>query len=303
MTALMRYDAACRALAEAKTFDEVKDLHSKSQAIQAYAKQAKNKTLEIDAAEIRMRAERRLGEMLAQTPKNKGQILRGEKMEPREEIPTLAEIGIDKKLSGRAQKIAAVPEEKFESMVSEWRDRVAVENERVTANLLTYKHVSDDSYEWYTPPEYIEAARTVMGSIDLDPASCDEAQQQVKATKYYTKEINGLTQPWFGNVWLNPPYCMPEVHQFTEKSIISFECGNIQQAIILVNNATDTTWFQGLLSRGCVCFTSGRIHFYSPGGEQKLQTRQGQSIFYLGSNQPLFVKEFSQFGTVMVRAS
>lgn len=61
------------------------------------------------------------------------------------------------------------------------------------------------SFEHYTPVEYIEAARYVLGRIDLDPASCARANETVRASTYYTKEDDGLTQTWFGNVYLNPP--------------------------------------------------------------------------------------------------
>jgi hypothetical protein len=141
---LVRYDAACRALAEAKSVDEVKDLRDKSEAMRVYAMQAKNKQLEVDAAEIRIRAERRLGEMIALQKKTvglnqgaKGSSVTGSIKTPvKDDRPTLAEAGVDKKLSARAQKMAAIPEDEFEQIVSDWRGRVEQENERVSVNLL-----------------------------------------------------------------------------------------------------------------------------------------------------------------------
>jgi hypothetical protein len=56
MTTLVKYDAVCKAIAAAKSIDEVKGIRNKAEAIRAYARQAKNKSLEVDAAEIRMRA-------------------------------------------------------------------------------------------------------------------------------------------------------------------------------------------------------------------------------------------------------
>ena len=65
MTALIKYEAACLALAECKAVDEVKSWVDKAAAMHAYGRMAKDKTLEVDAAEIRIRAERRLGELIA----------------------------------------------------------------------------------------------------------------------------------------------------------------------------------------------------------------------------------------------
>ena len=140
---LVRYEAACLALAKARDTDEVKLIRDKADAIRAAARIAKNKQLEVDAAEIRIRAERRLGEMLAETKATvglnkgaKGSVVTGSKREPvKDDRPTLAAAGIDKKLSSRAQKLAAVPEAEFEKELGEWRERVSSETNRVTTKL------------------------------------------------------------------------------------------------------------------------------------------------------------------------
>jgi hypothetical protein len=62
-------------------------------------------------------------------------------------------------------------------------------------------------FEYRTPAKYVEAARRVLGGIDLDPASSAEANVVVRASKFFTKEDDGLKHPWAGRVWLNPPYC------------------------------------------------------------------------------------------------
>ncbi len=129
VTQLVRYDAACRALADARSVDEVKDVRDVAMAMKLYAKQAKNRDLEADAYELRIRAERRLGEMIAAQKEtvglNRGALVGGTSREPpRDTRPTLAEAGIDKKLSSRAQKMHALPTAAFEEMVAEGRNEV-----------------------------------------------------------------------------------------------------------------------------------------------------------------------------------
>ena len=84
---LVRYDAACRAVAEARTIDEVQQIAANAEALRAYARQARNRQLEIDAAEIRLRAERRVGELMAAQRATvglaKGQLVRGLESNPR----------------------------------------------------------------------------------------------------------------------------------------------------------------------------------------------------------------------------
>jgi N6-adenosine-specific RNA methylase IME4 len=131
-TQLARYDAACRAIAEARSVDEVKDIRDQAIAMAAYARQARNRDLEADAVEIRMRATRRL-DQLRQAQKdsvglNRGAAAGGEKdgprgslINPRDIRPTLASQGIDKNLAHQARVLGALSEEKFEQAVSDAR--------------------------------------------------------------------------------------------------------------------------------------------------------------------------------------
>lgn len=158
-----------------------------------------------------------------------------------------------------------------------------------------------DGDEWYTPAEYIEAARTVLGEIDLDPASCEAANQTVRAGRYLTKADDALTQTWHGRVWLNPPYSTPLIKHFVSKLIDQYESGSVTEAIILTNNSSDTGWFHDLLSRYPACFTRGRAQFWRP-DSSTFGARQGQTLFYLGDDFEAFRFVFNKIGQVVIRA-
>lgn len=167
-------------------------------------------------------------------------------------------------------------------------------------------YVSNNSgvEEWYTPQEYIEAARTVLGTIDLDPASNDVAQTIVNAITYFTIDDNGLEKPWTGSVWLNPPYSRNKIGNFVEKLVSEYTSGNISQAITLTNNATDTRWGQLLLANcTAICMFSGRIKFLNRELKPLRKPLQGQMACYFGTNAQLFKEAFSNFGTVFTNVS
>ena len=163
-------------------------------------------------------------------------------------------------------------------------------------------HVAQNSgnNEWYTPSAYVEAARRAMGSIDCDPASSEIANQTVMAAEFFTAEQDGLSKVWSGNVWLNPPYAQPLMAQFAEHLVYRFEQGEIQQACMLVNNATETDWFQGMLRRSsAICFPRQRIRFLDVDGNANGSPLQGQAVLYFGSRWFEFCAEFHPFGHTM----
>lgn len=154
--------------------------------------------------------------------------------------------------------------------------------------------------EWYTPPNFIEAARAAMGSIDTDPASSDLANKNVKAELFFTAEDDGLKQAWRGNTWMNPPYAQPLVDDFSKALVEKKTSNEIRQACVLVNNATETEWFQRMLAVcECVCFPSGRIKFVDKEGKPSGAPLQGQAILYFGNKAKRFADEFSRFGPVL----
>lgn len=153
--------------------------------------------------------------------------------------------------------------------------------------------------EWYTPNHLIDKARAVLGGIDVDPASNDAAQKEVKAKKYFTEQTNGLDKDWKGRVWMNPPYAQPLISEFCNKLLSEIEAGNCTNAVTLTHNYTDTKWFHALSEKAsAICFTRGRVKFYSPSGEIAAPT-QGQAFCYFGEDVEGFAREFSDVGFVV----
>lgn len=152
--------------------------------------------------------------------------------------------------------------------------------------------------EWYTPADIIQAAQTVLGAIDLDPASSEHAQRTVQASKYFTLADDGLTQPWHGSVFLNPPYAQPHIENFADKMIAEVAACRVKTAIMLTHNYTDTAWFQKLaVAASAICFTRGRIRFEAPNGELAAPT-QGQAFFFFGNQPGRFYEVFRPFGFI-----
>lgn len=163
-------------------------------------------------------------------------------------------------------------------------------------------HVAHNSgnNEWYTPAEFVEAARDVLGGFTLDPASSEIANRTVKADRIFTAEDDGLKQEWpIGSIWMNPPYAQPLMGQFAERFAAEIRRGS--SGIVLVNNATETAWFQTIAAEcSAICFPKTRIKFLDPQGNASGAPLQGQAIIYCGPQPHVFAEAFARFGLVLM---
>lgn len=263
-----------------------------------------------DLAEELLWAEARLGEMLYKNPNKTpitdsstsgtiGRTARGSESN----LPS----GVGKKDSHYAKKLHK-SEEQIAQVVAAAREAGTVPLRRHVLHEIDKKtaHVAYNSgeNEWYTPAEYIEAARRVMGSIDCDPASSEIAQKTVRAAVFYTKGDDGLAQTWHGNVWMNPPYSQPAVKQFCDALAAFVRSGDVTQACVLINNVTETQYGQTLLGLcAATCFPRGRVGFTDPQGRAgRSAPLQGQMVLYFGKRTPAFLREFAEKGVCLRHA-
>ena len=292
-----RLSKASEMLVEAKSMQEVKKIMDVAGAAKIYAKrQQLGEEAVQHARSIELEAMRRLGELLAETPKNTGAKGIGPiavpNMNRNDLIPTLSDLGVDKKISSLSQQLARMPKKEFEQV----RDGVVSMSEALK---IAYVSHNSGENEWYTPAAYIEAARAVMGGIDTDPASCAQANATVKADKYYDSKADGLTKKWHGRVFMNPPYAQPLIANFARAVAAKFSNKEITEAIVLVNNATETEWFNEMIKHAsAICFPNGRIRFVNKEGKPGGAPLQGQAVIYFGSKIQKFISEFKSFGWI-----
>jgi hypothetical protein len=127
-----------------------------------------------------------------------------------------------------------------------------------------------DRYDWYTPPHIVAFAYAVLGGIALDPASSAEANEVVKADRFFTEADNGLKLDWLvppgqGGVFVNPPYGRGNVvGKWWAKMLAEFDAGHFDHGLMLVNAKTETAYFQEMLSRCPVLLIRSRLRFWLP---------------------------------------
>ena len=157
------------------------------------------------------------------------------------------------------------------------------------------------SDEWYTPEEYLVAVRSACGGrIDLDPFSCRTANRRVKARRYWTESRDAFNQPdWRADsVFMNPPYTGGLVSRAVMRFVDEYTMGAFPVGVVLVNNATETRWFQRALGQAnAVCFPAKRIAFYNDDNKHVSGNTRGQAFLLFGDDAAAaFIDEFRRFG-------
>ncbi len=341
-TMLAKLEGAERALAQVATAQDAVQLIDLAEAARVFARQAKLGTSSVNhATAIKLKAERRLADVVdegqaAGQIAGKGEGGGGRK--PRNNVRrpdiitdvaptvtvdsapakpvTLDEIGVDRRRLNEARTIRdTYSDEDIDEIVEEATEQDVTVARRDFVQKRAHVAQNTGNNEWYTPPEFIEAARAVFragpgfhdpncddpfecdcSGIELDPATSEKAQETVKAPAYYTAEHDGLIHDWHGCVWMNPPYAQPLIGKFVDKLIHHWQAGDVPAAIVLVNNGTETAWGQKLLERAsAVCFPAGRIKFHDAEGNPGAPL-QGQMIVYLASGQDMLEDRFEFFG-------
>lgn len=167
--------------------------------------------------------------------------------------------------------------------------REAARAPRINAGLYT-----SATPEWYTPDKIVDRVVDVFGQIDLDPCSnsSDWREAAIPAEKYYTKEDDGLAQPWNGRVYMNPPYG-DEIPAWVERMKTAYEAGEISDAIALLPARTDTVWFQTLADYR-MCFVRGRLRF----SQSENSAPFPSVVVYLGHDESTFWEYFHDIGFI-----
>ena len=300
-------DAGHRALARATDDLERLRIRDGARAYQEAARVLKRTEVLVDASVLVQTAERAIARANPALAPAKAGARRGK----------VVATDIDASLVRKIRSAhARVDDRMFRALIAEARDsgdpltrKLVARAGRDAAGIASPKvtHYTGN-FERGTPPHIVEAARRVMGGIDLDPASSDVFNRTVGADKYYTAHEDGLKRGWFGRVLLNPPFETPLLTAFVNRLLDHLENDKVDQAVLLTNNSTDSALWQGAASHAlALCLSAGRMRFLGPNGRPLPHSAlQGQAILYFAREVDdgieRFTQEFRRHGTVFYPA-
>ena len=149
----------------------------------------------------------------------------------------------------------------------------------------------------YTPLHIVDLVKRVLGEIDLDP--CADDGKHIPSQLHYTAKDDGLSKPWHGRIFFNPPYSCPG--KWVAWFLQEYAALRVTEAIALLPAATDTNWLSPVLKTQPVCFWKGRIKFLDENYKPMRQgARQSHVLVYWGENWQKFKEVFNSYGFVSV---
>lgn len=170
---------------------------------------------------------------------------------------------------------------------------------------------SSRSDSWHTPEHIIEKARAVLGTIDLDPASDERANERIKAKHIITREQDGLAASWpEGAIFLNPPGGRignaSTMGLFWKRLMDHRDAGLLTHAIFMAFSIEALAVTQGYGSRSIgmfpLCVPRKRISFLGPDGEPGQAPSHANCIAYVPGSvdkTALFADTFEDLGVIM----
>ena len=290
---LEKWNKAKQAIIEAKDVNELSKIRDMANVYKFALKQAKESIEVVNAAaEIKLRAERKAGEYLKGMEMNKGG---NQPIQRNDRLASLNEIGVTLNNSSQWQRIADIPEPRFETFINDcYTDKKEITTTgayKLSKQIKNNVHFSSESIFWNTPKEIIDLVEQFWGEIDLDPCS-NEGVANVPSNDRFTHD--GLDQDWHGKVFVNPPYGR-EINDWIEKSINEYIVKNCDEVLLLVPSRTDTKWFAQLYEFP-VLFIDGRLKF----GDETNSAPFPSAIFYLGEREERFKEIFKVKGRLYV---
>jgi hypothetical protein len=154
--------------------------------------------------------------------------------------------------------------------------------------------------EHYTPLEFLAHVYAFMETVNLDPCSSTLDNPTVFADCHYTQAMDGLSLPWFGKVFCNPPYGNGLL-KWAAKIKTEYERENFSEGLFLVPSRTDTKWTRSLDGYSRV-YLSQRIKFADVNRIPQDSAPFPSVVFYFGDRQAWFERYWKELGDVRICA-
>lgn len=164
---------------------------------------------------------------------------------------------------------------------------------------------SSETQDWHTPSWVIEMVREVLGEIELDPASSVQANEAVKAKRFFDQATDGLRYCWHAEtVFLNPPFGKSGNDSLAgiwiERMAKIYRAGCFREGIALTHTRSGYEWWEKLSREFPICMTRQKIDFIPAAPRTKTSgSKTSQTFFYFGKNLSVFSRVFSRIGRII----